>query len=184
MTAKTINCGCGCGQYFEEKDKYGRKRRFLPGHGRASSDIKTVLFSKIYKDPNSGCWEWQGAKTTAGYGSLTFRKGRKYAHREIYKAVKGEIPAGDSVCHQCDNPGCVNPDHLFLGSHVQNMHDAMNKGRIPGKPVSVSVIQLMREDYSSGVPVGRIAKKYKRDQGYVSRVIRGKRRRAEHANAL
>jgi hypothetical protein len=81
--------------------------------------------------PAGDCWEWTAAKTTAQYGAFMKVKGVQIlAHRFSYELTHGDI--GDRklfVCHRCDNPACVNPAHLFLGSHQQNVDDKMSKGR-------------------------------------------------------
>lgn len=78
-----------------------------------------------------GCWLWTAAsRTQAGYGLFTPRHGIKVlAHRAMWEYTQGSVPAGLYVCHRCDNPGCVNPAHLFLGSHADNMRDMVAKGR-------------------------------------------------------
>lgn len=73
----------------------------------------------------SECEEWQGPRSRAGYG----RVGRGYAHRVAYERLHGPIPAGMVVRHRCDNPPCVNPAHLELGTHADNMRDMAARGR-------------------------------------------------------
>jgi len=80
-----------------------------------------------------GCWGWKGSKNPGGYGKITVRiEGKPItisAHRLAYTAYRGDIPLGKLVLHRCDNPACTNPDHLFLGTHQDNMKDKIAKGR-------------------------------------------------------
>lgn len=80
--------------------------------------------------PESGCWLWLGNWTQNGYGAVK-HSGRWLtgAHRLFYELHRGEIPDGLLVCHKCDTPVCVNPDHLFLGTQSDNMRDKVRKGR-------------------------------------------------------
>lgn len=82
------------------------------------------------------CWEWTGGVTGAeGYGSMYVRgRPRTTAHRFSYELVHGCVPKGLMVCHKCDNPKCVRPDHLFAGTAKENYHDAVKKGRGIGRP--------------------------------------------------
>lgn len=81
--------------------------------------------------PESGCWLWIGCAMKTGwpYGQCQVNKVRWQAHRLAYATFIGEIPDGMLVCHKCDVPLCVNPDHLFLGTQADNMQDMTRKGR-------------------------------------------------------
>lgn len=83
----------------------------------------------FYVQKGDGCWEWRGPKTSLGYGKLCFNYKYLGAHRVSWELHRGPIGAGLFLCHKCDNPGCVNPDHLFLGTQMDNMRDKIAKGR-------------------------------------------------------
>ena len=83
-------------------------------------------------EPNSGCWLWLLSCDHSGYGNISIL-GRKFsAHRVSWAAFNNAIPAGACVLHRCDVPCCVNPDHLWLGTHSDNMRDCVAKGRFRG----------------------------------------------------
>jgi hypothetical protein len=88
---------------------------------------------KYIPEPNSGCWIWTGWVNRAGYGYININGRHERdteAHRAAWLLFRGPIPEGMYVCHKCDIPSCVNPDHLFLGTQTDNMRDASAKGRL------------------------------------------------------
>lgn len=101
------------------------------GYEPAASRSRPVadrFWEKVTK--GDGCWEWQGARIPHGYGNMTVPDhGHDYAHRISWQLHNGEIPAGLWVLHHCDNPPCVRPDHLFLGTAQDNVDDSIRKGR-------------------------------------------------------
>jgi len=93
-----------------------------------AKSVQDRFWAKVKKTDN--CWEWIGAKNQDGYGNCGLINGIwERSHRLSWKLHFGDIPEGMLVCHHCDNPSCVRPDHLFLGNHHDNLQDSYNKGR-------------------------------------------------------
>ena len=92
-------------------------------------DIKTRFWTKVNRRGPDECWPWTAAKRGWGYGSLKAGGRMLSAHRIAWELTNGAIPAGLCVLHRCDNPPCVNPAHLWLGTVADNNRDREDKGR-------------------------------------------------------
>lgn len=102
----------------------------MPRPYRWDGYSRSAHFNELYTpEPNSGCWLWDGCLNKGGYGFFKHRNIQKLAHRASYEIHVGDIHAGMLVCHKCDVPCCVNPGHLFLGSHLDNITDMYKKRR-------------------------------------------------------
>ncbi len=135
---------------------------------RRNRDIDARLWLKLHKNQGSGCWEWTGCITSAGYAKMKVGPGLvREVHRYVYELVNGPIPDGLFVLHHCDNRLCCNPVHLFLGTPSDNMRDMLIKGRAAknhqgrkGKLKSEQVIGIRRRYRAGGVTYKQLAREY------------------------
>jgi len=103
-------------------------------------DLPQVLLLNLAHRPRKGCWTWKGTTSNGrrvggGYGRLLLPGGGYLlAHRVSYELFHGPIPDGMEVMHSCDNPPCIRPDHLSIGTHAENSRDAYHKGLMPPPP--------------------------------------------------
>lgn len=114
--------------------KRGRKYCSMACRNRGYGGDDSLGRFWSYVAKSDGCWEWAGNVGKNGYGRHCVLGRRVTSHRWIWQALNGPIPNGMEICHHCDNKRCVRPDHLFLGTHRENMLDAWHKGRIPKPP--------------------------------------------------
>ena len=140
------------------------------------------FFSRTTTAPG-GCVEWGGSIQSDGYGTATFRSKFWLAHRLAWTLTNGPIPVGMCVCHKCDNPRCCNPNHLFLGSHSDNMADMRRKGRRKGvntkerngrARLSEEQVAMIRSLYKRGeVRQVDLAARFSISQCMISAIVRG-----------
>jgi len=134
------------------------------------------FWSKVQKHKNC-CWIWTGAKDKYGYGRFKFKEKKWRTHRVAYYLTYKD-PGSLCVLHKCDNPSCVRPDHLFLGTNKDNTQDCIKKGRF-NRPTKLTPNQVrsIRELSQRGHLQTEIAIKYKISQSTVCDIINRKRRK-------
>lgn len=144
------------------------------------SQIKETFWKKTKLNLTTGCIEWIASKDPIGYGKFKFED-TQLAHRAAYLLIKGKIPAGKEICHTCDNRACVNPLHLQLGSHKENMEDMVSKNR-SAKPRGVLNGQAKLEEgavydirckYTTGdFTYKELAEEYECSPQQIGRIVR------------
>ncbi len=168
-----------CALHYGRWVKYKDINRTYPVM-RKSLPIETRFWRYVVKnDDINDCWEWIGTKNPAGYGMIKqYGKINIMAHRLSYILFKGEFKKELHACHTCDNPSCVNPNHLFIGTDKDNIQDMVNKGRgksnrginNPAAKLKDSDIPIIRERLKSGELQWKIAKDYSITQSTVSSI--------------
>lgn len=147
----------------------------------ASAAMTEAFMRQVIPEPNSGCWLFDCADGPAGYSRFCYGDRVYRAHRISFQLFKGVAPGKLFVCHKCDTPACVNPDHLFLGTQADNMIDMQRKGRGNG-PKTVGedhhrailtddLVRAIRADRDSGLGYKRIAKRRSLTWGAVLGVV-------------
>lgn len=135
--------------------------------------LREAFDDKYTLDSKSGCWLWTGATTKRGYGVLKNQQRQRMAHRIAYELFRGPLPTGLDVCHKCDTPSCVNPNHLFLGTRKDNMQDAVAKDRVrrgEGVPGAVLCEEAIRRIRKLRLPQQAIADLYGVSQTNISHI--------------
>lgn len=130
------------------------------------------------------CWLWMAAKTLKGYGKFCLGSRRdgsrrqELAHRHAYARVHGPVPSDLCVLHRCDNPRCVNPAHLFLGTQTDNMQDCARKGRLAPLPrrcrLTAHDVDCIRKLFRTGLFLQKeLARAFGVERSGVSRIVNG-----------
>jgi len=155
---------------LDSRDKGRWRKPYTPPVRRDRLTLEERFWRKVRRTEH-GCWEWLGAGRAGGYGH--FNVGNRYVrvHRFSYELAYGPIPPGHVICHRCDNPRCVRPDHLFAGTVRDNMSDCRDKGRLGEKRrlgpangatrVTPEVAKLIKEARARGVSRPELSKQYR-----------------------
>jgi len=148
------------------------------------------LWARVRRSDKLHCWLWGGPRQrredgSASYGEFIVGRGRlrMLAHRAVWEAVHGRIPSGRVVCHHCDNPGCANPAHLFLGTQAENLADMRAKGRAhfnrfdsgtghPKAKISPPDVEEIRRRHLSGASLAAIARGFGLHPSTVHDIVR------------
>lgn len=153
--------------------------------------LQRVLAEFTTRSAGIGCHVWTGAKFEGGYGQVRVKVEGQWrgfgTHRVAWMLSRGPIPTGVCVCHQCDNPSCCNPTHLFLGSHVENMRDRGRKRRAhtpagelhPRARLSNDDVLVLRELAIQGSTSKELATYFGIDRRYARKIIAGRARKAD-----
>jgi hypothetical protein len=149
---------------------------------------------RYFKDQTSGCHKWMGGKDSWGYGVVCLNSKAVGAHRAAYEKHVGAIPPGMIICHSCDTPSCINPAHMWIGTHADNANDKARKGRTPktNKTFSLNgkrnrpkeLVMEIKKRLAEGVKnQSALAREFGVSSGFVNHIFRGTRRASVSARA-
>lgn len=146
--------------------------------------IKERFEAKFIPEPNSGCWLWEATTNPDGYGRFRYKGTLTGAHRVSLMLYKEQENKNLCVLHRCDTPCCVNPEHLYFGTHSENMKDRQSKGRgkFPGhkgdthyrSQLTSEDVQVIKKEISKGVSDSVLGMLYGISAGAIGNIRRGK----------
>lgn len=165
-----------CSMHIQRVRKHGSP--YVVKQPRGVSDLERFDFWT--KPTDSGCLEWMGDKDRNGYGKMWVRevpgKRKMQAHRWAYEHFIGPIPDSLLVCHRCDNPSCVTPEHLFLGTHQDNRIDCVRKNRHNVRhKLTVEIANQIRARHRELGSQRKVAAEFGVAKSTVGSVLRGER---------
>ena len=177
-------CECGCGGKTNVSKKTNKRRgyikgepiRYIRGHNQrmAYEPVLPRFLNMVEVIPFHECWEWVGKKHPSGYGRMKIEARERSSHRVSFELFNGRISEGMHICHHCDNPGCVNPKHLFEGTRDDNMEDMRVKGRSGTKLNKADALNIYQR--RGGIDPARvIAEEYGVAVGSVHKIWAGER---------
>jgi hypothetical protein len=155
---KAAICKGLCPAHYQQQ-RHGKELKPLQVQYHGYSET-TRFLKRVDMRGKNECWEWLASRNT-GYGQWHANGTMELTHRASYRLFVGPVPEGMFVCHKCDNPICVNPDHLFLGTQTDNMRDMWAKKRErPGRPkgeqhgmakLTADIVKQIRESQDTGL---------------------------------
>lgn len=161
-----------------------RRAAFVAARNRPgfrSSDATERFWGKVDIGAEGECWEWQAYTSSTRYGEFYYLGKKEGAHRVAWMLTYGAIPPDADVCHHCDNPSCVNPTHLFVGTRLDNAADAVSKGRIrrgsasPQARLTESEVREIRRRYKAeSVYQHELAAEYGVSRGTIASITQRK----------
>lgn len=154
-----------------------------PKHSPGETLWSLTIRMARYTDRSGDCWIWTGASDHHGYGRLKVPGTVLKAHRVAYELASGTHPGALDVCHRCDTPACVRPEHLFLGTHAENMADMKRKGRAGAArgedsgmvKYTPEIVASLRADNARGIGYRRLSRLYEMPRSTVQGIVRGER---------